>query len=417
MNIFQIQQNLFELENFLAQYSDLWGDDIIVKYPTKYSSKIEMWAQYLNQLSTSEVIAFENNLKLPVTAPIDFQTFIESIIFFIKKIPALAKENKLLIARESHWLYWKNHLHPVKDKKLYELFSLEKIIHQYHKKHPIFQFIDFAGGVGHLSHFLSHTFQAQSLTIDINPVWQNLFFERKKTNNTDANIIISDISKISSLSSIIPISNDTCAYCFLHACGDIADFSIDLFLRDEVRYLFGLGCCYHLKKTPIHFLHFPLSLSIQSLHLAAYSLGTMDEERFYKRLKVKKYRYTLEFFLRNKFQTSKFHTLKSSPAQLYQKSFLTYAQVQFQKLQITLSRTEEVSLMHLLESSTLQEEISRIVSLELLRNCFGRLIEIYIALRRVEKILAKSSNYQIELGTIFDEQISPRNILLFAQKD
>ena len=45
---------------------------------------------------------------------------------------------------------------------------------------------------------------------------------------------------------------------------------------------------------------------------------------------------------------------------------------------------------------------------------FGRAIEKLIILDRA--IYLKENNYKVELGELFDENISPRNIGIFAEK-
>ena len=50
----------------------------------------------------------------------------------------------------------------------------------------------------------------------------------------------------------------------------------------------------------------------------------------------------------------------------------------------------------------------------LIRNAFGRLLELYIQLDRV--IFLEENNYNAELLEVFEEPVSPRNIAIVATK-
>ena len=61
-----------------------------------------------------------------------------------------------------------------------------------------------------------------------------------------------------------------------------------------------------------------------------------------------------------------------------------------------------------------QQLISKMLAAGLVRNVFGRLLELYIQLDRV--IYLEEQGYEARLLEVFEEPVSPRNIAIVASR-
>ena len=77
-------------------------------------------------------------------------------------------------------------------------------------------------------------------------------------------------------------------------------------------------------------------------------------------------------------------------------------------------QTGTLSLQEWFEQKSIQEKIDEMFCMNIIRWQFGRAIELWILLDRA--CYLEEQGHKIKLGEYFDENISPRNIGIYAEK-
>ncbi len=106
-------------------------------------------------------------------------------------------------------------------------------------------------------------------------------------------------------------------------------------------------------------------------------------------------------------------TLGNSHPKLYDESFGTYALEQLKRTNLKVIHTKE-ELDHYFENPERISIVWQMLAAGLLRNAFGRLLELYILLDRT--LFLQEKGYQASLYEFFREDISPRNLGIVATK-
>ena len=128
---------------------------------------------------------------------------------------------------------------------------------------------------------------------------------------------------------------------------------------------------------------------------------------------MKFFRYAIHFLLHDEYGLKKLVTLGNSNPKLYDESFGTYVLEQFRRINLTPKHTLE-ELDAYFANHERQEFIWKMLAAGLIRNAFGRLLELYILLDRV--IYLEEQGYTTNLFEFFDEELSPRNLGIVAHQ-
>ena len=128
---------------------------------------------------------------------------------------------------------------------------------------------------------------------------------------------------------------------------------------------------------------------------------------------MKSYRYCIHFLLHDEYGKEGIVPLGNSNPKLYDESFGVYALEQLDRIGVAPKQTQEELDNYYLEPSR-QTLLWEMISSGIIRNTFGRLLELYILLDRA--IFLEEQGYEVKVEEIFDETISPRNISLTASQ-
>src|SRR5690606_38944600 len=103
----------------------------------------------------------------------------------------------------------------------------------------------------------------------------------------------------------------------------------------------------------------------------------------------------------------------SSVPSVYNLSFQEYAKEQFNRLGLT-PLSDEI-LDSAINNSEYQKTLKQYFLAGIIRNTFGRIIEIFLNLDRV--LYLHEQKIPAKLTQIFDAKLSPRNIAIIADKN
>ena len=402
------QKRFQEISDFLKPYQRIWENEIMLMYPDPLGAFPLDWvediAQYKNQddvirLSRKEVSSY-------ITNP--------SLIAFYKRIEELCE----LPSPEAlpPFPEQKNSFLFMIPKKQHEIKNLAPFVNSFYKNHEIKNIVDIGGGIGHLAQTLTSHYGLKTTTLDMDPVLQETGRARFKNKEVDYVNVKVDASSEEFKS----VLSETSLTLGLHTCGPLAVHQIRASSAQKIKGLINFGCCYE-KLLPFpeeqniskaaHELKSPLVFNRFALTLATRAHRKMNDKDYELKLKVKYYRYAIHFLLHDEYAVKTLSPLGNSSANLYNESFVTYVTQQFERIKIELKHSKE-ELDQYFESQHVQDLIWKMLSADLIRNAFGRLMELYIVLDRV--LFLQEAGYKVQLLEFFDESLSPRNLGIVA---
>ncbi len=398
LNLNLIESKIAELEHLLSQVPLLWQNEILTLY---LQEKIPVeWLEDSFLLCNDHILKFHQTSSLPSSHP-----WHELSLKLIKccEIPVFTND-------EIHFLKNTNALQ-IKEKKRHEINQLIQLSQQEELIHSRDHLIDLAGGKGHLTEAYLNYYSSLALSrsiIDNNTQFYVEHLTKQKSFREQYYCL--DLLKTSQLPPSPGVSQHLIQ---LHGCGSLTDQALHFFLSSHAKSLQVVGCCFHRINNPIYFTTNPkLFLTPEALYLATRTYKSLTLENWKKRLNQKHYRYTLEMWFHEMFQRP-MPALKSSIGSLYEGSFRDYAKVQLHRLSIKSSKLNLDSLEKCYSKKYALKD--SLIKLGMIRMIFARPIEVYIALRRAHSLYKLGAN-KVLIGEIFNAEISPRNILIFARK-
>lgn len=138
----------------------------------------------------------------------------------------------------------------------------------------------------------------------------------------------------------------------------------------------------------------------------------MDEKDYHLKQKVKFYCYAIHILLHDEYGRGELTALGNSSPKLYDESFGTYALEQLKRIGLAPKHSKE-ELDDFFNHPSRQKLITDMIAAGLVRNAFGRLLEMYILLDRV--CYLEEQGYKVSLMAFFDESLSPRNLGIVAE--
>ena len=309
-------------------------------------------------------------------------------------------------------------------KKQHEIRKLAPYVHHFYQRHQVKGVIDIGGGIGILAQTLCNQYDLKVMSLDMDPVLQNTGRERHEKNHRHADNKVSyHLVKVAAdepkFKALLHPDHMTIG---LHACGTLSLDQIRATVKNEVKHLINFGCCYYKlakSKDGQNISQFAQSLksrveqSPYALTLSTRAHKKMNDKDYAFKLKVKFYRYAMHFLLHDEYQLPEMVTLGNTHPKLYAEIFGVYALDQLQRISVVPKHTvEELNTYFLNERR--QELIWKMLAAGLIRNAFGRLLEIYLLLDRA--IYLEEHGYKVEVMEFFDEEKSPRNIGLAAAR-
>ena len=135
-------------------------------------------------------------------------------------------------------------------------------------------------------------------------------------------------------------------------------------------------------------------------------------DAFLKKRQVKSFRYGLHLYLYKVLNIKTFKEVGESKFTDYQSGFENYANRKLEYLGVTPQETSK--LEEFFTNKSTQELIKTMFFSNVIRWQFGRLIEKIVILDRC--LFLEENGYKIKWGEVFNEQISPRNIGIYATR-
>ncbi|MBA2404176.1 MAG: methyltransferase, partial [Bdellovibrionales bacterium] len=377
-------------------------------YPDPLKDFPQAWVDELAQFKNREdVIELEKKEVFPfIKSPslIAFYRRIEELVS-LPRIPEMPSfpENKSLFL----------HMIP---KKQHEIKKLAPYVNAFYQEHKINKVVDIGGGIGHLAQSLANHYQLATTSLDMDPVMQQTGKDRQLNNQVEYIQVKVDASD----AKFKQVLSSGCMTLGLHTCGQLANHQIMASCQEKIKGIISFGCCYEKLQhaeaaqnisqaakdlsSPIHFNYFALTLATRAHR-------KMHEKDYELKLKVKFYRYAIHILLHDEYDKKELIPLGNSNPKLYDDSFGNYVEEQFRRINLPLKHTKD-QLDAYYASSDRQELIWKMLTAGLIRNAFGRVMELYILLDRV--LYLEEHGYKVQLLEFFDEPVSPRNIGIVA---
>ena len=339
-----------------------------------------------------------------------------SLIAFYKRIEELAELPKIpdLPPFPDHK---KLFLHMI-PKKQHEIKRLAPYVNAFYQKHNIEKIVDIGGGIGHLAQSLANHYHLKTSSLDIDPVMQATGKERQENNQVEY-IQVKVNAQDETFNSLLTKNTMTLG---LHTCGPLANHQIKASCSKKIKGIISFGCCYEkLQHDPdsqnisqaAKNLKGPIIFNYFALTLATRAHRKMHEKDYELKMKVKYFRYAIHILLHDEYDTKELVSLGNSSPKLYDESFGDYVIEQFRRIGLPLHHTKEELNAYFSDSSR-QELIWKMLVAGLIRNAFGRLMELYILLDRT--LFLEENGYSVQLLEFFDEPTSPRNLGIVAAR-
>lgn len=218
---------------------------------------------------------------------------------------------------------------------------------------------------------------------------------------------------------------DDCSECLrkehtpvaLHACGDLHMRLLQLASRKGCTQLAVAPCCYNRIAGQQYQ---PLSAAAQgsSLQLSRDDLGLPLSETVTAGARVRRqrnqsmaWRLAFDLLQRQLRGIDEYLPTPSLPSDWFSKPFANFCHDLAKLRDVPLPGEQD---WHALEARGWQR-LAEVRNLELLRNLFRRPLELWLLLDRA--LYLQEQGYHVKLGTFCDYQLSPRNLLLLAERD
>lgn len=397
-----------EIAEFLQPYQRIWQNEIMLLYPNPLNDFPQEWVDELSQFKKQEdVIRLEKKEVFSyIKSP--------SLIAFYRRLEELAKvpgipELSQFPDNKSLFL----HMIP---KKQHEIKCLAPFVNAFYQDNQISKVVDIGGGIGHLAQSLANHYQLNTTSLDMDPVMQQTGRERQLDNRVEYIQVKVDVQN-AKFKRILTKDSMTLG---LHTCGPLANHQIIASCAGKIKGLISFGCCYEkLQHDPENQnisqaakdLKQPITFNYFALTLATRAHRKMDVKNYELKLKVKYFRYAIHILLHDEYGKKELISLGNSSPKLYDESFGSYVIEQFRRINLPLRHNKE-ELDAYFAAPELQDLIWKMLVAGLIRNVFGRLMELYILLDRA--LYLEEHGYNVQLLEFFDEPISPRNLGIVA---
>ena len=409
------RERFLQIKDFLKPYQRIWQNEIMLMYPDPFEGYPLEWIEELRQYQDkTDVIKLEKKEVNGLVKSPELKSFYEDIAR-LTQLPGAPKYPAMPEDRFT-WLF-------IIPKKQHEIKKLAPHIHHLYQKNNIHDVIDVGGGIGLLAQTLSNYYQLNVTSIDMNSVFQKTGIERNVKNaKSQENKVKYKNLNVSSDSDFSQLLKNKVMSVGLHTCGKLALDLIRLSSAEKVPVIVNFGCCYHTldkswdlqnisefvqKNDPLWMNKFALTLSCRAHR-------KMDEKDYDLKLKVKLFRYAIHILLFDHYELKGLVSLGNSSPKLYDESFGVYVLEQLRRIGITSKHTIQ-ELNAFFENPDLQILIERMLAAGLIRNALGRPLELYLLLDRA--IYLEEQGYTVDLQEFFDEELSPRNLGLTAERE
>jgi hypothetical protein len=409
-----MKSQALDLQNYLSQYTKMWKDEIMNEYPESITHYPCTWVDLLDSLTEAEL--YEIDCKRPVEKikNSSFEHFLKQLSE-LSKLPVIAEVPEIPL---EDWAF-----QGIKKKKRHEIQKIVPVLKNIKELSNFEYVVDIGGGVGHLSRVLSHYHSIPSISLDRDPNFQKIGFERlskyrKIEGARDVSFVNITFGKVADEEILKTIFKPQAFSLGLHTCGVLAVTVIQKSIDYKTTGLLSFGCCYHQLKPDIDF---PLSnfykenqylkLNLYALTLATRSHAEMSFSDYQTKERVKSYRYALHLFLIQYFDNKSFTGVGECHIRTYWGPFATYIKSKLAELNLTHSFTDE-DFNQFYAELKIQKELRKMWLCNIIRWQLGRALEVYLLLDRC--LYLEEQGFRVQIEQYFQETLSPRNIGILA---
>ncbi|MFJ4385118.1 methyltransferase [Pseudomonas sp. NPDC089408] len=203
----------------------------------------------------------------------------------------------------------------------------------------------------------------------------------------------------------------------LHACGDLHVRLMQLASQQGCRQLAVAPCCYN-RIAAQHYQ--PLSTAAQAsgLQLSLDDLGLPLSETVTAGARVRRQRDTsmarrlgFDLLQRQQRQTDEYLPTPSLPVAWLEKPFEQYCRDLAELKQLPLRGNPDWAALE----AAGRQRLAEVRNLERVRNLFRRPLELWLVLDRA--LFLEEQGYDVQLGLFCDYPLTPRNLLILAERD
>ncbi len=406
----EIHERIDEIEAFLSRYQGIWSREVVAQFPYDEPLVSDEWSALISNLDPDDISTIEcrrGTGSLPEG-----------------ELKSMLEENFALSSFYTHPqspdadLPGPSRTSGVSQKKQHEIDTLLELVEPHFQRLRVAEVFDFCGGMGHFAAAAVSSFNVKATTFDFSEELQGKGKQRYVDLCSDSRIRFAhaDVRQSSSHPLIPRLSalDGQRSAIGLHTCGDLAQCFVDAVIEAEIPLFFSVPCCYYKGSTNTQsFSEDEPTLSPEALWLASRSHCQVNigGELGYR---VKYFRFMMHLYLCEVCGIREFVGLGHSTKTLYRAGFEEYAEEQLRRLAVENPSSHRGPLREFSRRSSRIKIVKEMIASSVIRNSFGRLIEVLIVLRRAAKIGVRG--YAVSVEACFDERVSPRNLLITARK-
>lgn len=397
-------ENQFQkLDTLLCQYRSYWQLQAFAYLELPWRDSNPELCRYLEQLSSEQIAELSQEpqkllAELEVFFP-ELQELTALSAFPVLKEPVDTAEQKEIPSRFSQH---------IKGRKWQQIVAFEKATRGLNQGPTL----EWCAGKGHLGRLLAHQQKLKLSSVE----WQEALCEHgrdlAKQQHLNIDFIQADVLK-DDLSELLQAQDSAVA---LHACGDLHLKLMSQSAEFGIQNLAIAPCCYHLISSP----HYqPLSQAARSskLTLSKADLKLALQETVVAGARVRRLR-QIELAWRLGFDClqrqvrgcNEYLAVPSVAKQFLSGRFADFCLWAAEKKHITLPAGVDFEV-YLAQG---QERVQLLEKIELIQHLFRAPIEAWLILDRA--LYLQEQGYELEIGLFCERSLSPRNILLKAQK-
>jgi hypothetical protein len=399
-----LREHFTKIALFLEEFSFLHEKEFLSDYPKAAPVKIQKWLDEIRSWNDTKIALMETAPERLKVVDVNFQKFLDTV-GELKNIPLLELDQVSLTPELSRKLNLK---------KKHEIQQISSFVNSQVEQT---QFVDIGSGAGHLSNALVFKSDKSSLCIDMDDKLQIIGKDKiKYWLPENANSIKFKKLLFTDHSKLVGIDSTKSMLIGLHGCGPLSTSIVKNFHFESYASLLSFGCCYHKLADEFNISklseQFHAGLSKQSFFLAERTTSNVVALDVSRRREVKKFRYGLHFFLNDKFDLS-FSSVGNAKKSDYKGEFAFYAKKYHVGDELRDFSNEELNSY--IGSEKFLSKFSENFALDSLRSLLGRVIEIYLILDRA--LFLEEKGHKIDVFQMFDSNLSPRNIAIFAKNE
>ncbi|MBM3113826.1 methyltransferase [Pseudomonas sp. P66] len=387
------------LDSFLREHQALWRPRPFTQRQLPWESEHPALANWLRQRSLSEAEAAHNHPELlPAPQPFPQLAHVARQLSEVGELPAIELHSA------SHRL---NVDVPGRKWQQIEAFASHLAF-----THEPQHWLDWCSGKGHLGRRLLQADRQKLTCLEYDPALVQAGHALSQHHGLPSQHLLQDVMADQACRQL---GSEHTAVA-LHACGDLHVRLIKLASQQGCRQLAIAPCCYnriqaaHYQPLSGAAIASGLQLSIDDLGLPLSETVTAGARVRRQRDESMARRLGFDLLQRQLRGVDEYLPTPSLPVSWLQKPFAGYCQ--------ELAALKGLHIDHTPDWASLQalgwQRLAEVRNLELLRNLFRRPLELWLVLDRA--LYLQEQGYRVQLGVFCDQPLTPRNLMLMAER-